>query len=353
MPTVRGAATVRFSAPGAPSTKIRVAPRHRVPVWAQRPRPVAASLLSSGAARYTGAMPHVVTRPPFSFFGSAHLPGRPDAPMEVHVIPVWEDNYAFILACRQTGEAAVVDAPEAKVVLEHAASCGLRLATILNTHTHADHIGINRALQKAGKLEEFRVFGCAGRGIPGLTDPVEEGSTFQLGALPVRVMQTEGHQDGHVSFVVGDVVFCGDTLFAGGCGYLFDGPPAKMYTSLHRLAALPPQTRVCCAHEYTLDNLKFAWSVEPDNQELARRIVEVRAQRALGRATVPSTIEVERATNPFLRTESPTLRVRVAAGLQAAGRSEAMDTPVDVFTATRILKDLKHYRALPEADLPV
>jgi hydroxyacylglutathione hydrolase len=162
-------------------------------------------------------------------------------------------------------------------------------------------------------------------------------------------MLTEGHIDGHVSYVFGDVLFSGDTLFAGGCGYLFDGPPEAMFGSLTRLSALDPATRVCCAHEYTQDNLRFAWSVEPDNDALADRIRRVWALRAEGRASVPSTIAEERATNPFLRHHSPTLRASVA----KAFPDRDLSTPEAIFAATRALKDRKDYRRLTDAALPL
>jgi hydroxyacylglutathione hydrolase len=135
--------------------------------------------------------------------------------------------------------------------------------------------------------------------------------------------------------VFGELLFCGDTMFAGGCGRLFDGPPAKMYASLTRLAALPDPTLVCCAHEYTAQNLDFALTLEPDNDALIARVEQTRALRARGEATVPSTIAVERATNPFLRTESPSLRAAVRAAMPDA----PLDSPVEVFAATRRLKD--------------
>jgi hydroxyacylglutathione hydrolase len=162
-------------------------------------------------------------------------------------------------------------------------------------------------------------------------------------------MLTEGHLDGHISFVFGDVLFCGDTLFGGGCGYLFDGPPAKMYHSLERLAQLDGSTRVCCAHEYTADNLRFAWSVEPDNEELALRIRKVWSIRRDGGSTVPSTIDDERHTNPFLRQHSATLRKHVA----AAFPDTDLEDPEAVFAATRRLKDRKDYRQLSDEALPL
>ena len=186
--------------------------------------------------------------------------------------------------------------------------------------------------------------GFAGRAddIPGLTEPVRAGDTVRFGELEGRVMLTEGHLDGHVSYVFGDVVFCGDTLFAGGCGYLFDGPPATMFDSLLRLASLPGGTRVCCAHEYTQDNLRFALSVEPDNPALVARAEAVERIRAAGGCTLPSTIAEERATNPFLRPGAPTLVQRVGQAMEAS-----LDTPAAVFAATRALKNRGDYKKAP------
>jgi hydroxyacylglutathione hydrolase len=289
-------------------------------------------------------MPHVVSvpKPPFAAMAGA---------AQVHQIPVWQDNFSWILVCTQTGEAAVVDGPEAEPVLEYIQREGLRLTTILTTHTHPDHIGLHRDLQKRGLLDGLRVVGNRelGRAIPGLTEGIGEGDVVRFGALSGRAILTEGHIDGHISYVFADLLFCGDTLFAGGCGYLFDGPPAKMHASLTRLAELHGATQVCCAHEYTQDNLRFAWSVEPDNEALARRIRSVWALRARGESSVPSTIADERATNPFLRTDSATIRANVRAALPDA----PLDTPAQVFAATRKLKDMKLYKAAGDTELPL
>jgi hydroxyacylglutathione hydrolase len=290
------------------------------------------------------AVSHVVTRPqpPFSACGGA---------LEVHQVPVWQDNLSWIAVCTATGEAAVVDGPEAVPVLEYAKAHDLNLHTIFNTHTHGDHVGINAKLAKAGMLDQWRVVGAAStrEAVPGISEEVAEGSPVRLGEVEGYVMETPGHIDGHISFVFGDVVFCGDTLFGAGCGYLFDGPPKTMYESLTRLAALDGGTRVCCAHEYTQDNLRFAWSVEPENAALAQRIRDAWAIRAEGGCTIPSTIELERATNPFLRTDSADLRRHVAAAMP----DRSLDTPADVFAATRALKDRKDYRAMEDSELPL
>jgi len=288
-------------------------------------------------------MDHVVTRPRAPFKTA-------DGTLEIHQLPSLQDNLIWLAVCPQTKEAAAVDGPEAGVVLDYCEALGFELTAILNTHTHWDHIGLNKDLARRGLLSGLRVVGSAAAAadIPGLTEPVTDGDIVTLGAARGRVMLTEGHMNGHISFVFDDVVFCGDTLFAGGCGYLFDGPAAKMHDSLQRLATLPPETRVCCAHEYTEDNLKFAWITEPDNAALVDRIKAARSLRAEGGCTVPSTIGEERATNPFLRGDSPTLRAKLTAAMPDADLS----TPAAVFAATRAWKDRKDHKQLSDDDWP-
>lgn len=270
---------------------------------------------------------------------------------EVHQVPVWQDNVVWLLVDRERGFAAAVDGPEAGPVLERCETLGVELRAILNTHTHADHIGINLDLETRGLLDRLEVYGAPGASppVPGLNRPVEDGATFALAGRTARVFSTEGHVDRHLSFLIEDHLYCGDTLFAGGCGYLFDGPPAKMHASLTRLAALPGPVKVCCAHEYTQDNLRFAWSVEPGNARLAERIRRVWALRAEGRSTLPSTIEEERATNPFLRTDSEA----ILASLRQATPEAPLGSSLEVFTALRALKDRKLYRESPESALPL
>jgi hydroxyacylglutathione hydrolase len=248
------------------------------------------------------------------------------------------------------GEAALVDGPEAGPVLEYCAAHQLRLTTILTTHTHHDHIGVNLDLQRRGLLGGMRVVGArkTAAAIPGISEQVDEGDEIEFAGARGLVMLTEGHLQGHLSYLFEDVLFCGDTLFAGGCGYLCEDMPALMFASLRRLAALPGETRICCAHEYTQDNLRFAWSIDAGNEALARRIREVWALRAAGECAVPSTIAEERATNPFLRSEIPALSERVAAAM-----GQTLTDPAAVFAATRALKNRKDYRGLSDADLPL
>jgi hydroxyacylglutathione hydrolase len=289
-------------------------------------------------------MTHVVREPTPPFHTK-------DGALEIHQIPAATDNLVWLLVPSRGGEVVAVDGPDAKTVLEYCAAHGLELTTILNTHTHFDHIGINAELERMGRLSSMRVIGPkpVASQVPGLTEAVDEGDVVRIGDVEGRVMLTEGHIDGHVSYLFSDALFCGDTLFGGGCGYLFDGPPAKMHASLCRLAELDGEVRVCCAHEYTQDNLRFAWSVEPDNPVLAHRIQAVWSLRGEGRSTLPSRIDLERQTNPFLRPHAETLRRRVAEAMP----DRRLGTDEEVFAATRALKDRKDYRALKDEDLPI
>jgi len=289
-------------------------------------------------------VPHVVTHPtpPFSIARGQ---------LEVHQVPAWEDNLIWLLVDPVTRQAVAVDGPEATPVLAYCDHHGLTLHGILNTHTHGDHIGINRALEDVGLLHGLRVVGCRARAdeVPGITESVDEGDTVTVGQAEALVLRTEGHIDGHISFIFDGAVFCGDTMFGAGCGYLFDGPPSKMLESLQRLSRLPDPTKVCCAHEYTEDNLRFAWMLEPDNEALADRIRRVWALRADGGCSVPSTMAEERATNPFLRGDSPSLQAHLSERCPGTDLSD----PVAVFAATRALKDSRVHRKMPSSDLPL
>jgi hydroxyacylglutathione hydrolase len=288
-------------------------------------------------------MVHVVTKPadPFKTTGGE---------LEVHQVPSAQDNLIWLLVTRD-GEAAAVDGPDAGGVLDYCAARGFRLTTILNTHTHHDHIGINRDLERRGLLASMRVVGPkrVASDVPGITEQVDQGDKVTFGGVSADVLLTEGHINGHISYVLGGVLLCGDTLFGAGCGYLFDGPPAKMHASLERLAALPEATRVCCAHEYTQDNLRFAFSVEPGNGDLRERIRATWQLRGRGESSLPSTIGVEKRTNPFLRHSSAEIRERVGRAMP----ERVLGTPEEVFTATRALKDRKDYKTLSDGDLPI
>ncbi len=223
--------------------------------------------------------------------------------MEVVQVPVLSDNYVYL--AHDGDETAVIDPAVAEPVLAAAAERGWRITQILNTHWHPDHVGANLAIKAATGA---RITGPAGEAakIPGLDRAVAEGDTVAVGAATGRVIDVPGHTAGHNAYYFADagVLFCGDTLFALGCGRLFEGTPAQMSASLAKLMALPDATAVYCAHEYTQANARFAVTVEPGNDALARRVVAIDAARAAGRPTVPSSIGLERATNPFVRAGS-------------------------------------------------
>jgi hydroxyacylglutathione hydrolase len=234
--------------------------------------------------------------------------------LRVERIPTLRDNYTYLLVCEKTGEAAVVDAPEAAPVARRVEKLGARVTKILSTHHHPDHSAANPEL---AKRYDAPVYGHASdaKRIPGFTNGIEEGDEIAVGGERAKILFIPAHTRGHIAYVFDGAVFCGDTLFAAGCGRLFEGTPAMMYTALvEKLGRLPPATRVYCGHEYTLGNLRFAAHVEPENEAVRRALA--RAQEIRGRAagdwhdatpdemTVPSTIADEHATNPFLRAGS-------------------------------------------------
>lgn len=252
-------------------------------------------------------------------------------------IPAFRDNYIWLI--REGTDAAVVDPGDAVPVLDYLDREGLHLCAILNTHHHGDHVGGNEALLARTSVP---VFGPAGEAIPGRTEALREGDRMTVPriGLALRVLDVPGHTAGHIAYASdgGDaaepIAFVGDTLFAGGCGRLFEGTPQQMWSSLSKLAALPPQSRMYCAHEYTLSNLKFARAVEPDSEALARRIAREEGRRAHGEPTVPSVLADELATNPFLRSRHPRV---IAAAERQAGRP--LGDPAETFGVLRAWKD--------------
>jgi hydroxyacylglutathione hydrolase len=258
----------------------------------------------------------------------------------VLAVPAFHDNYLWLI--HDGVNAAVVDPGDAEPILAALAANGLTLTAILLTHHHADHTGgVARLLAHA----QVPVFGPRHDGIAAVSTPLAEGDTVAVPGLDLalRVLDVPGHTRGHIAYVRTHVgaqtgphwLFCGDTLFAGGCGRLFEGTPAQMVDSLGKLAALPADTLVYCAHEYTLANLRFASAVEPDNADLARRVLADGAKRAAGLATVPSTVGLETATNPFLRYRERA----IVASLVAAGKLAPGAAPVEAFAALRQWKN--------------
>jgi hydroxyacylglutathione hydrolase len=241
-------------------------------------------------------------------------------------IPAFRDNYIWLL--HRGGRAVVVDPGDAVPVEAALAHHGLQLVAILVTHHHADHQGGVAALSERGRPA---VYGPAAESITGLTHPLEGGESIRIEGFGsgFEVLAVPGHTRGHLAYRSGRRLFCGDTLFGAGCGRLFEGTPAQMAASLARIATLPDDTEVFCAHEYTEMNLRFALAVEPDNAAVRARVEACREQRGRGLPTVPSTLAEEKATNPFLRCAEPAV---VAA---AVARGARADDPVDVFATIR------------------
>ncbi|TWB21244.1 hydroxyacylglutathione hydrolase [Nitrospirillum amazonense] len=260
-------------------------------------------------------------------------PPAPTAPrrLDVILVPALSDNYIHLLRCAATAKVAVVDPAEAAPVVAALEQRGWGLDLIVNTHHHGDHVG--------GNLELKARFGAAIVGpaadrdrIPGIDRAVADGESFTLGACPFTGIDVPGHTRGHIAFHGAEdaVLFSGDTLFSLGCGRLFEGTPDQMWHSLTRLRALPAETAVYCGHEYTAGNGRFALTLEPDNADLAARMAEVTALRAQDLPTLPTTLAIERATNPFLRADLPALAAAV--GLDG-------QDPVAVFAEIRRRKD--------------
>ena len=254
--------------------------------------------------------------------------------LTIEPIPAFNDNYIWLLSDPGSSEAFVVDPGDAAPVFATLEARNLTLTGILITHHHFDHTGGLEALSAACNP---LVFGPRNPAIAGIKERLAAGDRIQVLGQSFDVLEVPGHTLDHIAFYHAGsepLLFCGDTLFAGGCGRVFEGTAPMMHQSLQRLAALPAETRVYCAHEYTLANLAFARAVEPDNEALARRITDAEASRAHNEPTVPSRLALEMATNPFLRCADPALQ----ASLQAQGKLGGESTD-EIFAAVRGWKD--------------
>lgn len=252
-------------------------------------------------------------------------------PLELVILPALSDNYTYLLHDSATGATACVDVPEAEPVKAALADRGWTLTEIWLTHHHPDHIGGVDALRAS---YDAKVTGARAdrHRLPLLNREVRDGDRFAFGGDTVTVLDVSGHTVGHIAFVVSDagLAFTGDSLMTLGCGRLFEGSAAQMWDSLQKLAALPPETKICSGHEYAQSNARFALSIDPDNAHLKARAAHISGLRARNAPTVPSTLADESATNPFLRADTPALQSAV--GLSGAA-------PVEVFTEIRARKD--------------
>lgn len=260
----------------------------------------------------------------------------PAPSLDIRGLPAFDDNYIWVL--RAAGHAAVVDPGDAAPVLHHLASTGDRLCAILLTHHHGDHVG---GVADLLAHRAVPVFGPAAESIDGVTVPLLGGERIAVEELSIEfeVLAVPGHTRAHLAYYgpkvsANGALFCGDTLFGAGCGRLFEGTAAQMHHSLARLAVLPRLTSVYCAHEYTASNLRFAAAVEPDNAAVKARIAEVAARRARRESTIPTTVETELETNPFMRWAAPAVR---AAAAERLGHPPADD--VATFAAIREWKN--------------
>jgi hydroxyacylglutathione hydrolase len=283
--------------------------------------PLAAAIETVEFKDVTAHWPHSRTMPKFLI--SAPMGGTDDdslaqadiwtmSELLIRQFPCLSDNYGFLIHDPDSGETATIDTPDADVILSEADQAGWSITQIWNTHHHFDHAGGNETIQAltgakvvAPRYDRHR--------IPGISMEVEDGDVISLGDHKAKVFYTPGHTMGHVCYhmPMDGIAFVGDTLFALGCGRLFEGTPAEMWHSLSRLAALPDETRIYCAHEYTEANARFALSIDPDNHDLQVYAAMVEGERARGEPTVPTTIAAEKAANPFLRPDDPAIRARL------------------------------------------
>lgn len=249
--------------------------------------------------------------------------------LEVHQFPCLSDNYGFLLHDPDSGETACIDTPDAEEYLRQAAAKGWRITQIWNTHWHPDHAGGNEAIKAATGCTIVAPEVDAPK-IAGVDRTVKQGDTIQLGQWIAHVIDVGGHTMGHIAYHLPEagLAFVGDSLFALGCGRMFEGTPPQFWASLSRLKALPPETTLYCAHEYTQSNARFALYADPDNAVLRDYAAEVEAKRSRGEPTVPTVLSQELGANPFLRADTPEMQARWGG-----------NTPPETFAALRAAKD--------------
>jgi hydroxyacylglutathione hydrolase len=251
------------------------------------------------------------------------------AALEIYQFPCLSDNYGFLVHDSESGETACIDTPETAPILAALEKTGWTLTQIWNTHHHYDHAGNNEEIKR---ITGCTITGPAGEAdkIPAIDRAVDDGDTVMLGAHEAHVLNVGGHTLGHIAFHMEGHAFVGDSLFALGCGRVFEGTMVQMWESLQKLNALPDGTQIYCAHEYTTSNAAFAVTIDPDNEALSQRVAEISALRAANKPTVPTEIALERATNPFLRATDANVQAR----LNMSGAPA-----VDVFAEIRARKD--------------
>lgn len=252
-------------------------------------------------------------------------------PLEIMTVPCLSDNYAFVVADPATGEAAVVDVPEAGPINRVTAAHGWTVKTVLLTHHHDDHV---MGLGDLQMTPDAAIIGAAAdqHRLPSLTQAVIDGDVVRVCGVDAQVMDVSGHTVGHIAFYMPSIAhaFTADSLMALGCGRLFEGTPDQMWASMLKLRALPDETIICSGHEYTANNAKFAKAIDPDNLQLTSRIRDISKARTSGQPTVPSELGLEKQTNPFLRADNQAMK-------DALGMSSASDTAV--FAEIRRRKD--------------
>lgn len=248
--------------------------------------------------------------------------------LEIHQFPCLSDNYGFLVHDPESGETAAIDTPDAKEYLRQAEAKGWTITQIWNTHWHPDHAGGNMDIVSASGATI--VAPAEVEKISPIDRVVKDGDTVSLGAFTADVIDVSGHTNGHIAYFVPDagIAFVGDSVFALGCGRMFEGEPSQFWASLERIKALPPSTTLYCAHEYTQSNAKFALHADPDNPALQDYVAEIDAKRARGEATVPMGLARELETNPFLRADDQSLQAKWGG-----------DAPAETFAALRAAKD--------------